>query len=113
MTDRFVDTPEPPYFVVIFTSQLRGQMDEEYKATASALLRRVQQLPGFHGLEYASDATGFEMVVAYFADEASIRVWRDDEKHVEAQGRGKDAWYSHYKVRMARVERSYSGPEGR
>lgn len=113
MPDRFADTPQPPYFAAIFTSQLRDRASAEYQATAGALVQRIRELPGFLGVEAVSDPTGFEMVVAYFADEASVRAWKADEKHLQAQRRGKDLWYSHYRVRVGRVERSYSGPEGR
>ena len=112
MPDRFAHTPEPPYFAVIFTSQHREPMDGEYEATAKALLHRVHELPGFLGFEAASDS-GFEMLVAYFADETAIHAWRHDERHRDAQRHGKSHWYSQYQVRVARVERSYSGPEGR
>jgi len=30
-----------------------------------------------------------------------------------AQKQGIERWYSHYELRVARVERAYSGPEGR
>jgi hypothetical protein len=30
-----------------------------------------------------------------------------------AQRLGKERWYSHYELRVAKVERAYSGPEGR
>jgi len=30
-----------------------------------------------------------------------------------AQRLGKERWYSHYKLRIAKVERAYSGPDGR
>lgn len=113
MPDRFAKTPKPPYFAVIFTSQHRGQADSEYAATASALLERVHRIPGFLGAEGISDPSGFEMLVSYFVDEAAIHAWKQEEKHVEGQRRGKDHWFSHYSVRVARVERSYSGPEGR
>lgn len=113
MSDRFANTPEPPYFAVIFTTEHRQPADAEYEATARALVRRVHEQPGFLGFEGVSEPGGFEMLVAYFADEAAIHAWRDDGKHVEAQRHGKSRWYSQYRVRVARVERSYSGPAGR
>jgi len=30
-----------------------------------------------------------------------------------AQRLGKERWYSHYELRVAKVERAYAGPEGR
>ena len=34
-------------------------------------------------------------------------------QYLGAQCLGKERWYSHYELRVAKVERSYSGPEGR
>jgi hypothetical protein len=66
MAGRFANTPEPPYFAAIFTSQHRGRADEKYRETVEALICRVLQQPGCLGLEAAGGADGFEILVAYF-----------------------------------------------
>ena len=35
------------------------------------------------------------------------------EPYVAVQRIGRDRWYTHHKTRVAKVERTYSGPEGR
>ena len=42
-----------------------------------------------------------------------VAAWREHAKHLVAQRLGRERWYSHYELRIARVERAYSGPEGR
>ena len=110
---RFASTPQPPYFAAIFTSQRRDTSDDKYGATAEALVHRFHQLPGCLGVESAESPDGFAVTVAYFADEDSIRAWKEDPEHLKAQHLGRTTWYSHYDVRFARVGREYSGPEGR
>ena len=80
---------------------------------ADAMFELALKQPGCLGAEYAREVTGLGMTVAYFTDETAIRSWKQNSEHLVAQRLGKARWYSHYKIRVARVERSYSGPEGR
>ena len=112
MSDRFAKTPEPPYYAVIFTSQ-RTADDDGYGAMASAMHALALEQPGCLGAESARDAQGLGITVAYFTDEAAVLAWRNHAKHQLAQKLGKERWYSHYELRVAKVERAYAGPEGR
>jgi len=112
MSDRFADTPEPPYYAVIFTSQ-RTEGDDGYGAMATAMHALALEQPGCLGAESTRDANGLGITVAYFTDEAAVANWRNHAKHQLAQKLGKERWYSHYALRVAKVERPYSGPEGR
>jgi len=62
--------------------------------------------PGCLGAESARGADRLGITVSYWRDEASIIAWK-------AQKYGIAQWYAHYELRIARVERAYSGPEGR
>ncbi|MBT2130405.1 antibiotic biosynthesis monooxygenase family protein [Aliiroseovarius lamellibrachiae] len=53
------------------------------------------------------------ITVSYWKDEASIAAWKAQAKHLVAQKMGIEQWYAHYELRVAKVERAYSGPEGR
>jgi heme-degrading monooxygenase HmoA len=108
----FARLPDPPYYAVIFSSQ-RREGDEGYAAMASAMFDLAMKQPGCLGAESARGADGFGITVAYFRDEASIAAWKAHAAHLRAQQLGKEKWYAHYELRVARVERAYSGPEGR
>jgi heme-degrading monooxygenase HmoA len=110
--NRFADTPEPPYYAVIFTAQ-RTDGDQSYGAMAERMMELALAQPGCLGAESTRDAEGLGITVAYFRDEASIAAWREHAEHLTAQRLGRLRWYSHYELRIARVERAYSGPEGR
>lgn len=109
---QFSKTPEPPYYVVIFASQ-RTDGDHGYQQMAKVMAELVAGQPGYLGHDSVRDASGFGMTVAYWRDEESVRNWRNVAEHLAAQRLGKEQWYSHYEVRVAKVERAYSGPEGR
>jgi heme-degrading monooxygenase HmoA len=109
---RFADTPEPPYYAVIFTAQRVGS-DHGYGAMAKRMMELALTQPGCLGAESSRDADGLGITVAYYRDQASIAAWKADAEHLIAQRLGRERWYSHYELRIARVERAYSGPEGR
>ncbi|GAA0641602.1 antibiotic biosynthesis monooxygenase family protein [Halomonas beimenensis] len=98
------DTPTPPYYVVIFSSQ-RSEVDAGYAATAARMLELAAEQPGFLGVESAREALG--ITVSYWSDLEAIRRWKAQMEHQEAQRLGREAWYSRYRVRIARVEREY------
>jgi len=112
MPKGFAKSPEPPYYAVIFTSQ-RTEGDDGYDGVADAMFELALKQPGCLGAEHAREVTGLGITVAYFTDETAIRSWKRNSEHLVAQRLGKARWYSHYKIRVAKVERSYSGPEGR
>ena len=112
MTDRFSKTPEPPYYAVIFTNQLSDD-DAGYAEMGEAMYTLALAQPGCLGVESTRDATGLGITVSYWDSEDSIKAWKAEAKHLVAQKQGIERWYSHYELRVAKVERAYSGPEGR
>ena len=109
---RFATTPEPPYYAVIFTAQ-RTQGDQGYEAMGERMFEMALAQPGCLGAESTRDDASLGITVSYWADEASIAAWKAKAEHLVAQRLGRERWYSHYELRIARVERAYSGPEGR
>ncbi len=107
----FAFTPEPPYYAVIFTSR-RTAAGDGYDSMAGRMVELAQQMPGFLGIESAHGADGFGITVSYWNSEEAIRKWKSHAEHLEAQRRGNSEWYQHYELRVARVERAYSGPSG-
>ncbi|PWW03382.1 heme-degrading monooxygenase HmoA [Hoeflea marina] len=110
--DEFAPTPEPPYWTVIFSSKM-SELTDGYGAMADAMHALALAQPGCLGAESARDAGGFGITVSYWRDEAAILAWKAEARHLVAQSLGIERWYSHYEMRVAKVERAYSGPEGR
>lgn len=109
---RFAPLPDPPYYAVIFSSQ-RADGDSGYAAMAEKMARMAAAAPGCIGMESARDEDGFGITVSYWTDEAAIRAWKADASHLAAQHLGKTRWYEQYRLRVARIERHYDGPDGR
>jgi len=103
---RFAQTPQPPYFVVSFSSQRLGD-DDGYSEMAERMAELAAKQPGYIGVESARDAEGFGITNSFWADDDSIRAWKRDVDHLVAQKLGRQQWYETYRVRIARVERAY------
>lgn len=110
--DGFAATPKPPYYAVIFTSR-RKEGDSGYLAMFEKMLDLAVQQPGYLGREAARDASGFGIHLIYYQNEASIVAWKNNAQHLVAQKLGQERWYTHYEMRVAKVEHAYGGPEGR
>lgn len=109
MGQSLLGTPDPPYYVVIFTSRLRGAAPG-YAEMATAMEELAASQEGYLGRETARGADGLGISVSYWRDEAAIKAWKADTRHKLAQKLGHERWYESFHLRVARVERAYSGP---
>lgn len=101
----FAQTPEPPYYAVIFTS-LRTTLNDDYNETALRMVELAKQQVGFLGVESARNEIG--LTVSYWKDLESIKNWKENSEHLLAQEKGKKNWYESYCIRIAKIERTYS-----
>lgn len=106
------ETPEPPYYAVIFTS-VRTPGDNGYAWMSAKMLELARQQEGFLGVESAREETG--ITISYWRDLKSIQKWRDNTDHILAREKGREIWYKSFTSRIAKVERQYryikSNPE--
>ena len=100
-------SPVPPYYVVIFTSQ-RTAENNGYAHMAGRLLELAAQHPGFMGLECARRPDGFGITLYYWKTAEAVTAWRASLKEYLNQGNRQNAWYEHYELRVAKVEQLYS-----
>jgi len=101
---KIAKTPSPPYYAVIFSS-IRTEGDQVYSAMTDRMVELAAQQEGFLGIESAREDVG--ITVSYWASEEAIKNWKQNAEHLEAQRLGYKAWYSEFKVRVAKVERAY------
>ena len=100
----FANTPQSPYYAVIFTS-LKSENDDGYNEMAVKMEVLAKQQSGFLGIESAREELG--ITVSYWESLEAIQKWKANLDHIEAQQKGKTDWYKHYRVRIAKVERDY------
>jgi heme-degrading monooxygenase HmoA len=97
-------TPKPPYYAVIFTSH-RTDGDNGYGDMATKMVELAAQQPGYLGVESAREDLG--ITVSYWSDLESIKNWKANIEHKQAQKNGYEKWYSSFKVRISKVERDF------
>jgi len=98
------ETPEAPYYAVIFTS-IRNDENQGYAETASNMMALAAEQQGFLGVESAREELG--ITVSYWRDIESIKQWKQQLDHLSAQKKGRELWYQSYRVRIAKVEKDY------
>ncbi len=104
MPDPIANTPEPPYYAVIFTS-IRSDINEDYGNVANQMVHLASEQPGFLGVESAREEAG--ITVSYWQNLESIKAWKHHSEHTLARNKGRSHWYDFYKVRICKVERDY------
>ena len=98
------NTPNPPYYCVVFTSRLSN--DTEGYATMGARMEALAaNQPGFLGIESAREELG--ITVSYWQSLEAIKAWKQNAEHLHAQAIGKTRWYSEFVLRISKVERDY------
>lgn len=102
----FAQTPEPPYYAVIFTNQ-RTTGDDGYAEAADRMVELAAQQPGFLGVESVRGADGTGITVSYWASEEAIAAWKRHAEHCIAREKGRSHWYAGFALRVAKVERAY------
>ncbi len=109
-TTAFANTPEPPYYAVIFSSRRNDDGMADYEAAAERMLELAAQQLGYLGVESVRGADGFGITVSYWESEEDIAAWKRQAEHAATRQRGRLEWYEHFEVRVAKVERAYAGP---
>ena len=100
---------EPKEVAVIFKLFMRDDADlEAYRRTSRRMHELVEKMPGFISLKEYTGEDGEVIDLARFQDEASMEAWKRDPEHLEAQRKGREAFYDHYWIQVLKVVREYA-----
>ena len=92
---------------VIFRATVRGY-SAAYAESASQL--RELAVRDYGCLEFVSAIEGNnEIAISYWPDMAHVAAWRQDLLQQAAQERGRDEWYSEFRVQVGEIFRGYVG----
>lgn len=93
-----------PYYAVIFTSTQNENIDG-YAEMAEKMEMLAKEQVGYLGMDSARNTVG--ITVSYWESLEAIKNWKQQSEHLQAQQKGRQDWYSWYKVRICKVERDY------
>src|SRR5262245_39851924 len=102
--DFLAETPDAPYYAVIFSSVRAAEDGDGYDATAERMLELAREQSGFLGVESVRDAAGAGITVPYWESLEAVRQWGAHAEHRLAQAAGRERWYAAYRLRVCRVE---------
>jgi len=108
LMNRLAQTPKPPYYAAVFSSQRTDDDTDGYAEMSDRMFALAAQQPGYLGVETVHSEDGFGMTVSYWENLDSIRNWRAQAEHKIAQQQGRTGWYEQYKIRICLVETEYS-----
>ena len=74
-------TPNPPYYAVVFSSQRTAADAEGYAEMSDRMFALAAQQPGYLGVEAVSGEDGLGITVSYWEILDSIRNWRAQAEH--------------------------------
>jgi heme-degrading monooxygenase HmoA len=91
--------------VILFRSRLTGLAGDDYAAMDARMLERARAAPGFIDVKSYTAEDGERLTIVRWADHETLRRWRDDAGHREAQAAGRRLWYEWYQMEVAEVVR--------
>ena len=100
-------TPDPPYYAVVFSSQRTAADAEGYAEMSERMFAIAAQQPGYLGVEAVSSKDGYGMTVSYWESLDAIRNWHEQAEHKIAQAQGRAKWYQKFQLRICLVETEY------
>ena len=92
--------------VILFRSRLTSAAGEDYSASEEHLMQRARAAPGFVDVKSYTAEDGERLTIIRWNDAESLRRWREDPEHREAQEAGRRLWYEFYDMEVAEVVRA-------
>jgi heme-degrading monooxygenase HmoA len=92
-------------YAVIFRAEI-NELDAEYSDMTARM--RELALNDYGCLEFFSTTDGsVRVAISYWPDLDSIKAWKNNIEHQQAQALGKSRWYRSYQVQVVEVLREY------
>lgn len=96
--------------VVLFRNRLRPEAQDAYAELAPEIAALAQQQPGFLAMKTFTAADGERVTIAEFESDDAVAAWRAHAEHRVAQKRGRDEFYSEYRLQVCEVVRERTFP---
>jgi heme-degrading monooxygenase HmoA len=94
--------------VILFRSRLTAEAGQDYQELDAELERLVHDQPGYVTHKSYAAGDGERLTLVWFKDQESLRNWKMQPRHLEAQRRGRERWYQYYEMEVAEIVRTSS-----
>ena len=93
--------------VVIFRSRLRPGVEAQIETLGGRIYALGSAMPGFISYREYAAADGESVAIVEFDSHESLRAWREQAEHKEAQQAGRDRFFSEYRITVCDPVRDY------
>lgn len=98
------DNHEKPFVegqvVTVFRSRRREGSETAYRELSAAMQAAARSVPGFVDFKTFTAEDGEHVSVVTFASLESHQVWRNDQRHRQAQRQGREEFYDEYSIQV-------------
>ena len=91
--------------LTVFRSRLKAENVEEYYQWAARMSEMARTMPGYLSHKSFTAEDGERVTIVEFSDHGGQEFWRTRPEHLEAQKRGRSAFYTEYKLQVCEVVR--------
>ena len=91
--------------LTVFRSRLNPDAQAEYPQWAARMSELAKRMPGYISHKGFVAEDGERVTLVEFESEEAQRAWRMHPEHVEAQKRGRKAFYSEFRLQICSVQR--------
>jgi len=91
--------------LTVFRSRLRQENQEKYFDMAPGLGQLVAEIPGYISHKGFVAADGERVTIVEFSGDDAMKAWATHPQHVEAKKKGRELFFSEYRVQICKVLR--------
>jgi heme-degrading monooxygenase HmoA len=88
--------------IALFEFRLRADVDlVEWEQTFQRMVALAFEAPGLISIDDYATPDGMRLAVVRFESEEALQAWKNHPEHVQAQAKGREAFFDAYKVTVA------------
>lgn len=99
--------------LTVFRNRLRPEAVPEYQAWIGRISALAKTMPGYISHKSYTAEDGERVTIVEFESEEAHRGWATNAEHMDAQRKGRNDFYSEYRIQVCNVVRdsSYRAPK--
>jgi heme-degrading monooxygenase HmoA len=85
--------------IALFEFRLRADIDVvEWEQTFERMVALASEMPGLISIDAYASPDGMRLAVVRFESDEALQAWKNHPEHLQAQSRGREAFFDEYKV---------------
>jgi heme-degrading monooxygenase HmoA len=97
--------------ITVFRSRVRPEAQEEYSRWAARMGELARSMPGYISHKGFAAEDGERVTIVEFESEEAQRAWAVHPEHVDAKKKGREDFYSEYRVQVCTLQRDSAHPK--